>query len=375
MAMPATTGQLRTKISDMEVGDYIAAEFNVGGTNDVGEIGTVTSAELPYDLTANTQSGSFYFVKADKGLLIADRVVQVLRTYTELHTRKHIQGKQWNPASIIPIMTGNTSPSGEVSASTNNSNGLPVNAFNGKTASYADRWYVPSLGTMQWIQYKFPEAKVVKSYIIAPVTGDGSAGPLRAPKNFTFSGSNDGVNFVELDNQTNITVWGDETYRAFNIQNETPYLYYRLTVTATVSAVELEIGELKMFDYPVKAKLRSLGGGVAHRDANGNKSLTATDLGAWPTNNEWDKYIVDFPPHLIQAGKTLDDVFHWYNAYTWCQEAPIVGMLNRDGTTSSTNLFRMTRGRENSMVQAVMGKANTTSDAMTGFRPVLEYKE
>lgn len=111
--------------------------------------------------------------------------------------------------------------------------------------------------------------------------------------------------------------------------------------------------------------IRSLTGGVAYADANGNSSTTDISKGAFPTNNEWDRYIANFNSKLIQSGKTIDDVFHWIAMYTRCQETPILQIV--------ANTSRTIRGNT-----SLVRFSNTTSSVSTstsGFRPVFEYQE
>lgn len=116
-----------------------------------------------------------------------------------------------------------------------------------------------------------------------------------------------------------------------------------------------------------KGIVRSLTGGVAYADANGNKSSSTNyaGYGAWPTNSEWDKFIVNFPTDLIQSGKTLDDVFHWNNIYTWCQDTPNI--------TAAPSTNRVYRGSSHPNRWGYI--VSTTVDNTRGFRPVFEYKE
>ncbi|GAB6930073.1 hypothetical protein JCM10914A_40560 [Paenibacillus sp. JCM 10914] len=120
----------------------------------------------------------------------------------------------------------------------------------------------------------------------------------------------------------------------------------------------------------VKGSFRSLTGGVAYSDVNGNLSLSDMGLGGWPSNNEWDKYIVNFPTEKIQFGKTLDDVFNWSPLFTWTQDTPTIGLVI--GSTTVTNAFRTFRGR--TTVNHFSGNLSNNS-ASVGFRPVFEYKE
>lgn len=112
--------------------------------------------------------------------------------------------------------------------------------------------------------------------------------------------------------------------------------------------------------------IRSLTGGVAYADINGNKATTDQGYGAWPTNNEWDKYVVNFPASKIQAGKTLDDVFHALTIGTFTQDTPSIALK-----ASSERIIR--GGGNNIKLFTNIGSSITRTD--TGFRPVFEYKE
>lgn len=119
-------------------------------------------------------------------------------------------------------------------------------------------------------------------------------------------------------------------------------------------------------DSTLNFKVRSLTGGVAYADKNGNKSLTDQGYGAWPTNNEWDKYITNFPSQLIQSGKALDDVFHWSGIYTLCQDTPILQI--------ASSSRRVNRGNIDS--KGFLGILPTSNSGTSyGFRPTFEYKE
>ena len=95
MAMPASNGKLCTKLSDMSIGDYIRCEYvaptaGVAGTfQNLGGESSLT--ELPV-APATTANGYFYFLKADKGLLIADRKVQNAISWSKLNENGLITG-------------------------------------------------------------------------------------------------------------------------------------------------------------------------------------------------------------------------------------------------------------------------------------------
>ncbi|MGG1156232.1 discoidin domain-containing protein [Brevibacillus formosus] len=375
MPIPATTGQKRTNVSDMQIGDYIICEYwqnKAGSTGSLSLLGTATRGEIPViGMTATPTSGNggtFYFIKVDKGLLIGDRVVNHSISWEAVNTGGFIQGRPWDNGNIIPVMTGDATPSGVASASSGTTN-HPWYAFNGDTTNY---WYstgIPTITSPEWIAYEFPEPKIVKRYdILSYTSGDGGR-----PRDWTFEGTNDGVNWDVLDRRSNNT-WTDKI--EIIIDNNTPYKKYRVHVTDRVgSNTYVRIGDIRM--YEVAGIMRSLTGGVAYADANGDRALTNQGYNAWPTNNEWDKYILNFPQDKIQQGKGIGDVFnHQTTTVNWCQDTPVIGMTKPSAGTPnlSSNIERIHRnGTILDWSESSWGTIyNGTSQ---GFRPVFEYRE
>ncbi|NGP57656.1 hypothetical protein L3476_29050 [Paenibacillus thiaminolyticus] len=229
MGIPATTGTLRDKISEMEVGDYILGSYTNSTSFYIGsDQGT---AETPFTGNTGDITGYWYYIKADKGLLISDRVVWHTVAWDNLNTNKLIQGR-------------------------------PLTAKDG-TQGY----------------------------------------------------------------------------------------------------------------------IRSLTGGVAYANAKKNVTLDArlSTGKCFPTNNEYDKYLMGFPKELIPGGYTLDDVFHHKNLFTWTQDTTLTGTrISDSGTTESQdNTWRVLRGNEyNFPIWRGLGMGKSSlAYASTGFRPVFEYKE
>ncbi|MGG3504996.1 hypothetical protein ABES58_05870 [Paenibacillus lautus] len=137
------------------------------------------------------------------------------------------------------------------------------------------------------------------------------------------------------------------------------------------------------YDFGFDCTVRSVTGGVAYADMNGKYSLTDMGLGGWPTNNEWDKYIVSFPASKIQTGKVLDDIFHWKNTSSWCQETVVNGLAHHTGAaTIGNSSHRIWRSPAIGLTGAFRNEANygnfsasTIATSLIGFRPVFEYKE
>jgi hypothetical protein len=86
----------KSTITDMSIGDCIPVRYKSATSGVVGtfsEIGSCTANDIPATASA-TPDGLFYFIKADKGLLIADRVVQHSIAWDTLNTAMMIEGKK-----------------------------------------------------------------------------------------------------------------------------------------------------------------------------------------------------------------------------------------------------------------------------------------
>ncbi|OME43863.1 hypothetical protein BSK59_33455, partial [Paenibacillus odorifer] len=172
-----------------------------------------------------------------------------------------------------------------------------------------------------WIQYAFTEQKDIVSYGITSREHAIARGDL---KSWTLEGSNDGLVWNVVDERSNIEQWQSKEKRVFSLKKKESYRYYKINVTEihqVGNAPYISIGDIGFYT-DAQMNIRSLTGGVAFADANGNGATTDLGYGMLPTNNEWDKYISNFPPSKIQLGKTLDDVFHWNGAVTWSQDTP-----------------------------------------------------
>lgn len=117
---------------------------------------------------------------------------------------------------------------------------------------------------------------------------------------------------------------------------------------------------------------RSLGGGNAFADADGGRKITDQGFGGWPTNNEWDTYIVK-KDYGNGAGR--DDVWHYWGVTTWCNETP------SNGVAEAANTSRVSRGawKDGSYTygneKTMKNYGSGVSSQYIGFRPVFEYRE
>jgi hypothetical protein len=220
MGVPATNGSIKTNISDMQIGDVIPCRYiaSSGAVGTFSELGTCVATEIPVASSA-TPDGLFYFTKVDKGLLIADRVVQHSISWDTLNAGGFIEGK------------------------------------------------VLSLGT--------PSANVL---------------------------------------------------------------------------------------------IRSLSGGCAYADANENLSITNQLKGGWPTNNEWDQYIVNSDLNG-KVTKGNNNVWNWNNSInSWMSETTVLTLAS---ATNAKRIVRPTGG----VVSGLTYNISNTVATYCGFRPVLQYIE
>jgi hypothetical protein len=350
MPIPSTTGVLRANVKEMKTGDYIVCKYvaSSGAVGTFSELGISTATEIPVAGSA-TPNGSFYLVKVDKGLLISDRNVQHSISWDILNAGRFIQGLIWDWSNIA-TMTSNTTPNGIASASSINiSQNDAWKAFDKLNTTY---WGANTV-TQGWLQYDYGVKKKIIGYGITP-----EVNATTAPTSWTFEGW-DGMTWIVLDKQPLFTKWASGVKERFSITTFDSYSKYRLNITATASNT-IRVAEFEIYEQPPNI-VRSLTGGVAHADANGNSATTAQGFGGFPINNEWDKFIIKFPVSKIQSGKTLNDVFN-NSMYSWVQETPLIA------SKASTN-----RTMRASNVHP--GMLSSTVDSSVGFRPVFEYRE
>ncbi|MGV2886787.1 hypothetical protein [Paenibacillus taichungensis] len=131
----------------------------------------------------------------------------------------------YSTITAIPNMTSNTSPSGVASASSVASSGNYSiwSAFSDSGSG----WETNSTLT-GWIAYEFPSQKLIYRYSI------GQTSRTYNPISWFFEGTNDDINWTQLDSQTNASPWPSNAglnFREFDISNPQYFKKYRLRVT------------------------------------------------------------------------------------------------------------------------------------------------
>jgi hypothetical protein len=138
------------------------------------------------------------------------------------------------PAMSIPLMTGNTQPSGVAFAGQNTST-----AFQAFDYSTATAWTSAGINlTNCFIGYNFPTSKIIKRYYFFRTSA------VQRPQSWTFEGSNDGVTYDILE--TVVSNSATTPYLSGILANTTAYTYYRLNVTAVNAGTTAWVYNLEM---------------------------------------------------------------------------------------------------------------------------------
>lgn len=113
----------------------------------------------------------------------------------------------------IPTMTGNTSPSGAASASSNYNGTQPYQSMDDNSNTY----WAPSTGAGDWVRYIFDTAFIPKKFKVMGTHNTST---------WVFQGSNDNTNWTTLKSFTLTT-----SYTEYDITTTSAYKCYRLSCT------------------------------------------------------------------------------------------------------------------------------------------------
>jgi len=97
-----------------------------------------------------------------------------------------------------------------------------------------------------WFELEFWEPVVIGAYTFTSAND----APERDPKNWRLAGSDDGVNWTTLDERNDESFPSRFLTRTFIFNNQTPYKYYRVFVTATVNSSLFQLAEWRVLSLP-----------------------------------------------------------------------------------------------------------------------------
>ncbi len=169
------------------------------------------------------------------------------------------------------FMTSNTAPAGYVVQASSAQIANPAYfAFDNNESTAWFSLVAPS-ASPQWISYEFPSPIVIDRYSWR--TGNSTA---QRPNNWLFEGSNDNITWTTLETKTASAPAINTYYTSPILGNVTAYKYYRIYVSATVSATwEAVIANIRLFASNNASVIVATNGGVFN--LNGGIAVTVTD--------------------------------------------------------------------------------------------------
>lgn len=372
-----TSGQVRNKIVDMQTGDIIPCRYTATTAGVAGvfsELGTCTASEIPITGTP-TPDGLFYFRKSDKGMLIADRVVQTNISWDTLNSAKFIQGSI-NLIDKVPTFTNPHSDFGDVTTNITSTTYPTFPAYKIFQQSLVNPFshdsFLFSKQLPVWACLTLKDPIVFDRYVLE-CGAVNSNGNTRMISSWSVEASNDnGVTWTSLHSISNDTSWQYGVPKYYSFNNKIPYSMYRIYATAGGDSGEINIGRFRLSNS--SCLIRSLTGGNAYLGTDGKASLTDKGLGAFPANNEWDKYIVKSDLNgTITAGD--NNVWHWHEGvYSYHCDTPVIGL---DASTSrvARGAFKYNGSWISEDIKHFSYGLSSGTGSHIGFRPALEYLE
>jgi hypothetical protein len=97
-----------------------------------------------------------------------------------------------------------------------------------------------------YMQLAFPQPQQVASYTLT----SGDDAPGRDPKNWVFSGSTDGVTWVDLDTRTDEAFSGRRLTKTYSFKNKVQYKFYRISISAIGSGSLFQLTEWRLIEVP-----------------------------------------------------------------------------------------------------------------------------
>lgn len=110
---------------------------------------------------------------------------------------------------------------------------------------YSTKFFTSGFSTDFWMQQAFKTAVPVGAYTLT----SGNDAPTRDPKNWNLSGSNDGTTWTVLDTRTGETFSDRNQTRRFEVDDTTPYTYYRVYITQNGGSANFQLSEWRLIQY------------------------------------------------------------------------------------------------------------------------------
>lgn len=140
-------------------------------------------------------------------------------------------------ASLTPIMTSNTTPSGTVTGSAGSNWYLAFDKNGGTDFALPNGSGI----TSGWLAYQATGAAVVDHYYVIATDGENTGA---SPISWEIEASNDGSTWVSLDVRQGESGWSGGEKRFYNFLNRTAYIHWRLRWLGTDGSSTTRIAEV-----------------------------------------------------------------------------------------------------------------------------------
>ena len=144
-------------------------------------------------------------------------------------------------ADCVPLMTAATT--GGVTVNDSGNLGTGYEGWRAFDNNSNTRWGVAA--TSGIISVALSSAKIVAGYSIR---ARNDSYLIDSPKDWTFEGSNDGINWAILDTQTGQTSWSMNERKEFVLSSPSSYLYYRLNISSNQSGTDTSVSEVELLE-------------------------------------------------------------------------------------------------------------------------------
>ncbi len=189
----------------------------------------------------------------------ANTSIKGLVSFDGRNTWKKWSGSEWNEVEVSSGYTDDLCEGGVATASSIiNGAWSADNAFDNNTETYS-AWYSAEYSEPDWIKYDFGlgNEKAIEKYILTSHSDAHPAYSDAMPVNFIFQGSNNDIDWVDLNTQTS-QIWSSPSEtKEYLFSNSNPYRYYRLYITTTNNAAAI-IGEIEMMEAVTLGPLDAL---------------------------------------------------------------------------------------------------------------------
>jgi hypothetical protein len=344
----------RTKVEDMLVGDCIPCRYTASSATAgiFSELGTCIAAEIPIAGTA-TPDGLFYFIKVDKGILIADRVVQTGISWNILNASRYIEG-------IVSTYINPTIVSTNIDTSILYTPSYLPNLFVASLLNQLNFSFKSAPPSLVYVQFEYPESHLLTSIQVFASLNAAGMEPL---SNFSIKGSISGdftdEQLIYSGKYTTLGAW--QTFNFLSTKKFKKFRFYVDTWNINNGGGGANIEAI--IPYFSDYKIRSLSGGNAYLGTDGKVSLTDHGLGAYP-NNEWDMYVSNFE----------DVQLNWNAGNASLVKDCIIGGGTGRQFRGPFLLNGSWYGKDN-VKNVGGGITNSYASPSVGFRPVLEYPD